>query len=99
MSDLEIKKQIVHKIKYIFEKNQKLACYTMFLSTTMFDTIFETYLQEYIGIDLNDVEFIKSKLEAVLNLKLSDFLNLDELFEMYFLCKDYIHILMRKLDR
>ena len=97
MSDLEIKKQIVHKIKYIFEKNQKLACYSMFLSTTFFDTIFETYLTEYIGVDLNDVDFIKSKLEAVLNLKLSDFLSLDELFEMYFLCKDYIQILLKEL--
>jgi len=98
MSDIETKKQIVHKIKYIFEKNDNLACYTMFLSITTFDAIFETYLTEYIGVDLNDVEFIKSKLEAVLDLKLSDFLNLDDLFQMYFLCKEYIEILLKKIN-
>ena len=98
MSDLELKKQIVHKIKYIFERNDKIACYSMFLSTTMFDMIFETHLKEYIGIDLNDVDFIKTKLESVLDLKLSDFLTLEELFEMYFLCKDYIKILMKNMN-
>lgn len=93
----ESKKLIVHNIKNIFEKNNNLACYSIFLTTFFFDTIFESYLQSYVGkVNINDKNIIRNMIEKTLDIKLNDYMNEIELLEMYNYCKSYILILMKE---
>ena len=90
-----IKKRLVHNIKNVFEKNQQMACYSVFLSPYMLDEIFNCYLVSYVGkIDLNDKETIRELLERALGINLNDLMNEIELSELYTYSKEYIQLLI-----
>ena len=89
------KKIIVHNIKNLFEKNYNLACYSIFLTTYFFDSLFECYLQSYVGkVNLDDKDKIKDLIENTLDINLNEYMNEIELIEMYNYCKNYIIILI-----
>lgn len=89
------KKLLVNNIKYLFEQNRNMACYSMFLCETMFDMIFETYLKQYLNkIDLDDKQTIRNMLENILQIKLTDYMNDFELNEMHIYSKNYIELLI-----
>jgi hypothetical protein len=90
------KKELVEKIKTIFNNNSYLSTYSPFLCEYLFDEIFNCYVKEYVGnVDENDVELIKNIIEKSLEMKLGDFLSVDELYELYLTCKEYIKILIQ----
>lgn len=89
------KKLLVNNIKYLFEQNRNMACYSMFLNEMMFDMIFETYLKKYLNkIELDDKETIRNMLENILQIKLTDYMNDFELNEMHIYSKNYIELLI-----
>lgn len=93
------KNELVKKIKVIFDNNAFLSVYSGFLCSYLFDSIFENYVQNYVDkVDENDIQTIKEIIEVSLDMKLSDFLSVDEVFQMYFLCKEYIKILLNEKD-
>jgi len=91
------KKELVGKIKNIFNNNDYLRTYSPFLCEYLFDSIFECYIKEYVGnVNENDIDLIKNIIEKSLEMKLGDFLNVDEIYNLYLVCKDYIKILIEK---
>lgn len=89
------KKIIVHNIKHLFEKNNELASYSIFLSTCVLDEIFNLYLIQYVGkVDLDDKENIRIMLENALRLNLNDLMNEIELLDMYNFSKQYIQLMI-----
>lgn len=89
------KKRLVQNIKAIFENNNQLASYSVFLSTYVLDEIFNCYLAQYVGrVDLNDKETIRNMLENALGINLNDLMNEIELLELYNYSKQYIQLLI-----
>ena len=89
------KKLLIQNIRYLFDQNKNMACYSMFLNEMMFDMIFQTYLKQYLGkINLDDKNTIRNMLETILQIKLTDYMNEFELNEMHIHCKNYIQLLI-----
>jgi hypothetical protein len=90
------KTNLVNKMKEIFNKNAFLSAYSPYLCPFLFDNIFDLYVKEYVErVDENDVETIKSIIEVSLQMKLNEFLTVEEVYNVYLICKEYIKILLK----